>query len=1109
MNTQKVEEIVRQALSIADVFERDRYLRNACGTATTSQPIDASGRYNLREEIARGGMGAIYRGFDNQLRRDLAIKVLLSENEANTEMVGRFVDEAQIHAQLQHPGIVPIYDVGFLSDKRPFFSMKLIDGKTLETLLKERGNLETELSGFLKTFELVCQTVAYAHSRKIVHRDLKPSNIMVGKFGEVQVMDWGIAKSLATSAPPFTLDTSAPSDAQETQSLFPDSPSGDTENGSSRTRMGAILGTPSYIAPEQAKGIVGAIDFRTDVFGLGAILCEILTGDPPYIGKGNTPIRLAWNADQKDMLSRLEKCGADSELITLTKECLAPNPAHRPLDAGIVARRLNDYFEGVQRRLRETELAMAEEVARSGEAVRRRGLYRAIAGLLAVLFVSVSVAAVIFLEQNRELELKNKDVLSASETRRQLLYASDMQMASLVWEREEMSAASFANLLQDHIPRSDENDQRGFEWYYHQGLLHSNSVSLDQDSVAMSIRENGDLVLITDKLEIQIRDSVSGAMIKSLSIIANAKFDHIALGPQGRQLAVVTSSTISIYDCDNGELLHTLTHPLNFFPPRFSDDGRFLLAAKDLPARRKIRSIVRFDLAGGLQEEFALKDDWTWAEVPRCLSSKNWMMGMVHPKDPTIRRTGLAISQYDLDPEKSESLQVYSDFGKATLGEWATNDLGDFLVTSLLSRGLVALHDLKSENAEIQQLEHASVVSSTCLSTDCRYLATGTTNGLIKIWSLEQSKGVTTANFVRSLKGHLNAVRFLTFSSDSERLISSDGESVRIWDLSLKEDDGFAPQIEGRCNDVAFSPNGKFLAVTLGAGNTVQMRNAANGEVRWSREVEAAPVSVAFSNDSKQVAFGLRECRISIFAVDTGELVGSWNGNDERESVLAMDFSPDNQDLAVGFGLFAAHNSSIRKRPCVIHLSSGKIELTLEKHDNACPTIRYAKSGTLVWTTSHLGKLTCWDRATGKVVREFDNPEEDSEAISRSIESMDLSKDGSTLAFASEGGSVYLLGLNSDTFSSRQFVGHTGSVLGVSFSPDGRTLASASADGTVRLWHIQTGREMHRFSSGISYLTVRFSPDGKQLVAGGIRDNKLGSSVDIWRIPESELWRHP
>jgi predicted Ser/Thr protein kinase len=167
--------------------------------AGTDAAAEAIGeRLRLHAEIGRGGMGVVLLGRDDALGRDVAVKVLLEKHAAKPERVRRFLVEAQITGQLQHPGIVPVHDIGHLLDGRPYFTMKLIHGRTLMDLLAERTDPQQDRPRFLKAFEQICQALAYAHSRGVIHRDLKPSNVMVGAFSEVQVMDWGLAKILAS-----------------------------------------------------------------------------------------------------------------------------------------------------------------------------------------------------------------------------------------------------------------------------------------------------------------------------------------------------------------------------------------------------------------------------------------------------------------------------------------------------------------------------------------------------------------------------------------------------------------------------------------------------------------------------------------------------------------------------------------------------------------------------------------------------------------------------------------------------------------------------------------------------------------------------------------------
>ena len=261
-------------VNLRDTAAADETPSSAAGVHETTL-LRARTSYRGLREIARGGMGIVLRGRDNDLGRDVALKVLHKDLATRPEVVQRFV-EAQIGGQLQHPGIVPVYELGLMADQRPYFAMKLIEGRTLSALLAQHE--PGERRKLLEIFRDVCQTIAYAHSRGVVHRDLKPANVLIGAFGEVQVVDWGLAKVLrsdgesrANVAPVETVRTSSGS-------------------GSSHSLSGSVMGTPAYMSPEQARGEVERIDERSDVYALGAILCEMLTASRPTLSVRVKPL---------------------------------------------------------------------------------------------------------------------------------------------------------------------------------------------------------------------------------------------------------------------------------------------------------------------------------------------------------------------------------------------------------------------------------------------------------------------------------------------------------------------------------------------------------------------------------------------------------------------------------------------------------------------------------------------------------------------------------------------------------------------------------------------------------------------------------------------------
>lgn len=379
------------------------------GPQSAELPVGSSnGRYQLFGEIARGGMGAVLKGRDTDLGRDLAIKVLLDGHKDRPDIIQRFIEEAQIGGQLQHPGIAPVYELGKFADQRLFFSMKLVKGKTLSALLRNREDHATDRAKFIGIFEQICQTMAYAHSRGVIHRDLKPANIMVGAFGEVQVMDWGLAKVFAPGGvadenrsdersrdhhPEPSLIQTMRSGGSKTPEMF--------GSAGSETAMGIVIGTPAYMPPEQALGEIDRLDERSDVFGLGAILCVILTGEPPYVGKDGTDVyRLAARGKLDACFERLHASAAGDDLIAITRHCLEREPEDRPRDAGAVAAMISAHLESVESRLREAENQRIAEAARVVEE-RKRGKLTRMLGALAAAFVALAGIGAFVIQKNR------------------------------------------------------------------------------------------------------------------------------------------------------------------------------------------------------------------------------------------------------------------------------------------------------------------------------------------------------------------------------------------------------------------------------------------------------------------------------------------------------------------------------------------------------------------------------------------------------------------------------------------------------------------------------------------------------------------------------------
>ena len=296
---------------------------DSLGTASSERSIlqqsmepDGNPRYLDRGPLSRGGMGEVRLVWDRRLGRTLARKIL-SVNISESAW-RRFTAEARLTARLDHPGIVPVYDFGVLEDGRPWFTMKRVEGQTLSAVAGT-WRLRRLLNALLRASE----AVAYAHKEGVLHRDLKPDNIMVGAFGQVYVVDWGIARL------PGTVD--APQDGF--------SPA--------QTRAGAVFGTPAYMPPEQAVGEQERISPASDVYGLGATMWHLLAGRPPYTGHGDDIIATLASRPAPPRLDEAVDRPLPAPLVSLCCAAMAPDPRDRPDSAAAFVSALSDWLDGV------------------------------------------------------------------------------------------------------------------------------------------------------------------------------------------------------------------------------------------------------------------------------------------------------------------------------------------------------------------------------------------------------------------------------------------------------------------------------------------------------------------------------------------------------------------------------------------------------------------------------------------------------------------------------------------------------------------------------------------------------------------------------------------
>ncbi|MFN0247900.1 MAG: protein kinase domain-containing protein [Kofleriaceae bacterium] len=321
-----------------DEVESDRTMAAPVVGDLPALPTVPHSVYKGDKEIARGGMGRIVAAEDQRLRRPVALKELI---DPSPDQLGRFQREALITARLQHPGIVPVYEAGLWPTGEPFFAMKMVSGRPLDKVIGELRTLEERIA-LLPRIAAAADAMAYAHSQRVIHRDLKPGNILIGDFGETVVIDWGLAKDLDASDG-LASEERAPRSASE-RSDKKRSPVTDTS--STLTIAGAVMGTPAYMAPEQARG--EPVDQRADVFALGAMLYHLLAGVPPYNARTATDVIAAAALGRVVPLEARDGAerNAPKDLVAIVGRAMAQDPDKRYAHAGELADELRRFMTG-------------------------------------------------------------------------------------------------------------------------------------------------------------------------------------------------------------------------------------------------------------------------------------------------------------------------------------------------------------------------------------------------------------------------------------------------------------------------------------------------------------------------------------------------------------------------------------------------------------------------------------------------------------------------------------------------------------------------------------------------------------------------------------------
>ncbi len=1034
-------------------------LRLTMADGDIQKPWQVLGDYEIFEEIARGGMGIVYRARQRRLGRAVAVKVLRGGEFAGVEAQARFRTEAAAAARLQHPGIVAIHDVGEDSGVL-WFSMDLVLGGNLDNYVRDRILPSRDAAKMLLQ---IAEAVQHAHENGVLHRDLKPSNILIAD-GHPRITDFGLARCGATES---------------------------TDGSTELTRTGQVLGSPGYAAPEQA--LEGKGDARTDVYGLGAVLYHLLTARPPFQGPTLDSILIQLREGEPISPRRLDPT-VPRDLDTICMKCLSRDPSRRYESAASLGADVQRFLEG--------KAILARPTSAIENVWRWCRRHPATAALLALLFFG-TVAAFVVLEKARASEHEATVRATASNAKLgESLSFIELRLVDENFQSGDSTAAlgALARILRRDPAHPIAGPRLASALWHGDFAMPKNLPFYVGAKVQfLNVLDDGKTLVVGTASGPKIVEAETGKKKRTMQDAGG--MTNYRLSPDGRILAgwnVVPGGVLAAWDIETGRLLFPpLAHSNWLQVVHFSADSSRLLAppyGADLQWRDArtgtttgpaIKCPERFETCAPSSDGRLLAIN-NGAEV----SVWNWetqsMVGTpVRYRSDVLRLIFSADDQWLLVVGKDSSMQCFrvNDGTPAGFEMHLGGEITDMNLTKDKTRlvagsatGEARVWTLPQGEAVTPLLKHRDYLRSVSFSPDGRAIVTCSQDNSARLWDAQTGRPLSQP--IR----HGEQPHAAAFTPDGTTLYTGGADRVvQRWDVRPRSKTGDELPHAGRVIDAQWSGDGRFVA-SIGGDNRVIIRDAGTLAQIAGHTFQRTPTALRFSPDSRMLLVGaedgLHALRQNAVAFEYGGKIG-----EPGATIESIAFTHDGARFAIG-----------QQNGSAIIYDSAKLTQTLPPlaHSGTVSLVEFSADGSRLLTCSTPpadappGGARLWNTGTGASIG-------DPMVVEDDVVHAAFSPNGTLIATAGNDNIVALWDGHSARRIGKQ-MNHERTVCEVVFSPDGNTLASAAWDGSARLWDAQTGEPRgYRMQHDDRVLKIAFSRDGKRFATAS-RDK----TVRLW-----------